>query len=118
MQIQSIPFLFDDLFQNSKANTIGLENQRSIYLQGLAGSSKVLTVGQLFNRAPQDFLCILKDKEWIQVAFKVNFNWSITILIPRSFSGVDLMLHKNANIWTKNIGSGILIGYYIYEYVS
>lgn len=70
MQIQSISFLFDDLFQNSKANTIGVEHQKSIYLQGLAGSSKVLTIGQLFNRTEKDFLCILKDKE--EAAYFVN----------------------------------------------
>ena len=63
-QIQAISFLLNDLFQqNKKVFSIDIEHQKSIYLQGLAGSSKALTIGQLFNKSKRDFLCILKDKE-------------------------------------------------------
>ena len=62
--IQSISFLLDDLFlAQSKIDSINLENNQSVYLQGLSGSSGVLTIGRLFNKTGKDFICILKDKE-------------------------------------------------------
>ena len=62
--IQSISFLLDDLFlAQGKIDSINLENNQSVYLQGLSGSSGVLTIGRLFNKTGKDFICILKDKE-------------------------------------------------------
>lgn len=63
-QIQSISFLLNDLFHNNKKlNSVDIDHQKTVYLQGLAGSSKVLSVGQMFNQNKKDFICILKDKE-------------------------------------------------------
>jgi len=76
MQIQSISFLVDDLIQGDKLNSIELKNEQNVYLQGLSGSSRVLTVGQLFNREQKDFICILKDKE--EAAYFANDLKTIT----------------------------------------
>jgi transcription-repair coupling factor (superfamily II helicase) len=62
MSIQSISFLIDDLFQSKQLKSIDI-NHQNIFLQGLSGSSKTLTIGQLFNKSDFDFFCVLKDKE-------------------------------------------------------
>ncbi len=63
-QIQSISFLLNDLFLNNQEFSFVKDNsQEDIYLQGLSGSAKILSVGRLFNQMHNSILCVLRDKE-------------------------------------------------------
>jgi transcription-repair coupling factor (superfamily II helicase) len=69
--VQSISFLLNDLLQNNqKLQGIDLQQPNNLHLHGLSGSSKALTIGQLFNKSNRNFLCLLKDKE--EAAYFIN----------------------------------------------